>query len=82
MIIIVIYGVIDPWIKEVEKRTKGKVKITNFPGSALGKPPEHYDLAVKGLADVASCAPAYMPGRFPLSSVIELPFLAPDVNPL
>jgi len=71
-------GVIDPWIKEVEKRTNGKVKITNFPGSALGKPPEHYDLAVKGLADIASCAPAYMPGRFPLSSVIELPFLAPN----
>ncbi len=44
-------GGIDPWIKEIEKRTGGKVKITNFPGASLGKPPDHYDLAVKKLAE-------------------------------
>jgi TRAP-type C4-dicarboxylate transport system substrate-binding protein len=62
----------------VEKRTKGKVKITNLSGAALGKPPEHYDIAVTGRADIASFVPGYTSGRFPLSSVIELPFLAPN----
>ena len=71
-------GGIDPWIKEVEKRTGGKVKITNFPGASLGKPPDHYDLAVKKLAHIATVVPSFSFGRFPLSGVMELPFLAPN----
>lgn len=63
------------WAEEVLKATAGRVKITIYPGGALGKAPEHYDMAVTGVADITFGAHSYTPGRFPLFEVMELPFL-------
>ena len=65
----------EPWAAEVEKQTGGRLKINLFPGAALGKAPDHYDLAVTGTADIAHFNPGFTPGRFPLASYIQLPFL-------
>ena len=67
--------VIEPWGKKLSELTGGKVKVVIFPASALGKPPEHYDLAAKGIADLSFPILAYSPGRFKLTSVFELPFM-------
>ena len=67
--------VIEPWAKKLSEMTGGKVKVTIFPASSLGKPPEHYDLAAKGIADIAFPILSYNPGRFNLTSVFELPFM-------
>lgn len=73
-------GILEPWIKEVEKRSGGRIKIRLFPGSALGKPRDQYDMAARGVADITWGILAYTPGRFPLSTVIELPFMVPTAE--
>ena len=62
-----------PWAKMVEEKSGGRLKITIFPGSILGKPAHHYDLVKDGIADIAFTTPGYTPGRFPLITVTELP---------
>jgi TRAP-type C4-dicarboxylate transport system substrate-binding protein len=69
-----------PFAKEVEAKSKGKAKVSIFPGEALGKAKDHYDMAAHGITDIAFAIPGYTPGRFPLSSVIELPFLVPSAK--
>jgi TRAP-type C4-dicarboxylate transport system substrate-binding protein len=68
-------NVIVPWADEVKKRTGGKVEITVFPGASLCKPPQQYECARSGIADLAWGVTGWTPGRFPLTSVIELPFM-------
>jgi len=63
----------DQWGKEVEKRTKGRVAITYYPGNTLAPPPQAYDAVVKGIADISYCLFAYNTGRFPLLEVIDYP---------
>lgn len=70
--------VIKPWIEEIEKLSEGKVKIKLFPAGALGKAPEQFDLAEKGIADMSYHLADYTPGRFPLTSVFSLPFMVPS----
>lgn len=69
---------IKPWIEEIEKASGGKVKIKLFPAGALGKAPEQFDLAEKGIADMSYHLADYTPGRFPLTSVFSLPFMVPS----
>ncbi|SHO44082.1 TRAP transporter substrate-binding protein [Desulfopila aestuarii] len=69
--------VIKPWIEEIEKASGGEVKIKLFPAGALGKAPEQFDLAEKGIADMSYHLADYTPGRFPLTSVFSLPFMPP-----
>jgi TRAP-type C4-dicarboxylate transport system substrate-binding protein len=68
-------NVIIPWVEEVKRRSNGKVEITVFPGASLCKPPQQYDCAKSGIADLAWGVTGWTPGRFPLTSVIELPFM-------
>jgi TRAP-type C4-dicarboxylate transport system substrate-binding protein len=63
----------DEWCKEIEKRTKGRVKITYYPGATLTPPMQTYDSTVKGIADIGQALLAYAPGRLPLSEVLQLP---------
>ncbi len=62
-----------PFAEEVATATEGRVKITIYSGGALGKPPDQYDSAVTGVTDIAFGLHGYTPGKFPLTSVIELP---------
>lgn len=67
--------VLVPWAEEVAKLSNGELKISIFPGGALGKPGDQYDLAEKGIADIIYILQDYTPGRFPLTEVFELPFM-------
>ena len=68
-------NVIVPWVEEVKKKTNGRVEITIFPGASLCKPPQQYDCAKSGIADIAWGVTGWTPGRFPMTSVIELPYM-------
>lgn len=68
------HGVMAKWAKTIEEKSNGELKITIFPGGALGKPPDQYDSALKGVTDIAFAIHSYTPGRFPLTSALELPF--------
>ncbi len=64
-----------PWSKEIEKQTNGKVKVKFYFTQTLAKDKDQYDAVVDGIADVGWIAHSMKPGRFPLISVMELPFL-------
>nr|QRZ16625.1 TRAP transporter substrate-binding protein [Virgibacillus sp. AGTR] len=61
---------------EIEKKTDGDIIYELYPSNALGVAGSQYDMAVTGEADIALSVHGYSPGRFPLMSVMELPFLA------
>lgn len=72
--------VFEPWAEKITKETNGQVKVTFFPGGALGKTPDHYDLAEKGIADIIYILHDYTPGRFPMTEVFSLPFMTPTAT--
>jgi TRAP-type C4-dicarboxylate transport system substrate-binding protein len=63
----------ESWGKEIEKRSKGAVKFTFFPGGALLKGPEMYDGVMKGVSDLGMSVFAYTAGRFPVMEALDLP---------
>lgn len=65
--------IMDQWCKEVEKRTKGRVKITYYPGAVLTPAGQTYDSVINGIADIGESVLGYTKGRFPLTEVIDLP---------
>ncbi|MCD6681514.1 MAG: TRAP transporter substrate-binding protein [Burkholderiaceae bacterium] len=66
----------QPWAQRIEKDSGGRIKCEIFPSMQIGgKPPQSYDLARTGVADIAWALPGYTPGRFPISGVFELPFM-------
>ncbi len=68
----------ESWIKEVEKRTNGQVKIIFYPGQTLTKAAVTYDAVVNGLADIGLSCLQYNRGRFPIMDVINLPLGYPS----
>lgn len=68
---------IAPWAKKVEEESKGRIKVELYPSMQLGgTPPQLYDQAKDGVADVIWTLPGYTPGRFPRSEAFELPFIS------
>jgi TRAP-type C4-dicarboxylate transport system substrate-binding protein len=68
-------NIIVPFAEQVGKLTNGKVKIKVYPGRALGGPKQLPDAVKSGVADMALIYPFYIAGRYPRSSVLEMPFL-------
>src|SRR5260370_39799355 len=71
---------LEDWGAAVEKESGGTVKYKVFPAQQLGKAFDHYDRARDGIADVTYINPGYQPGRFPIISAGELPFLVGDAK--
>jgi TRAP-type C4-dicarboxylate transport system substrate-binding protein len=68
---------LDPWAKKVAADSQGRIKIDIFPSMQLGgTPPQLYDQARDGVADIIWTLPGNTPGRFPSTEVFELPFVA------
>jgi len=63
----------ERWVKEVEKRTNGKVKVQTFPGGTLLPAKNIFDGVISGMADIGNFAMSYQPGRFPISEAADLP---------
>lgn len=61
------------WIKEIEERSKGQIKIRIFTGGSLTPAPQIYDGVVKGISDFGLSVFAYSPGRFPVLSAVDNP---------
>ena len=66
------------WIKAVEEKSNGAVKISFFPGQALVKAPKTYDAVVNGLADMGFAILQYTRGRFPMMDFINMPLGYPN----
>jgi TRAP-type C4-dicarboxylate transport system substrate-binding protein len=66
---------IQEWADDIEKASNGTIKYKIYPAQQLGKAFDHYDMAKDGIADFVYVNPGYQPGRFPIISAGELPFL-------
>ncbi len=66
---------LQPWVKQVEQATKGRVKIEVFPSQTLVKGPDMWRAVRTGIADIGWCFHGYWADQSPLADVITLPFL-------
>lgn len=64
------------WMDEIERRSGGSVTFDRFWDGTLLKSTETIDGLADGRADVAQVLPSVYPGRFPLTSAGELPFMS------
>ena len=68
----------EAWVKEIEKRSNGQIKIKIFTGGSLTPAPQIYDGVVKGISDFGLSVFAYSPGRFPVIAAVDNPFGYPN----
>ncbi len=66
---------LGPWADEVAEKTDGRVKIFIYPSNELVGANDNYDATVQGVIDIGLVLPAYTPGRFPLTHILEFPFM-------
>lgn len=69
-----------PWLKDIEKATGGKVKITPYPSSTLCKGKDTLEAVKGGIADIGTAFIGLFPGRFPITEVLFLPCICMDPN--
>ena len=73
--------ILKKWAADVEEASGGSIKVEMYSSMALGgTPPELYDQAVDGVADVIWTLLGYTPGRFSEAEVFELPFMMTDTS--
>ncbi|MET0630931.1 MAG: TRAP transporter substrate-binding protein [Xanthobacteraceae bacterium] len=63
------------WSDNLEKQSGGRIAVKRFPGAQMGPVQQHYDFARTGQADVAWFLHGATPGRFPLTELVQLPYL-------
>lgn len=77
----VVRDIVKPWTEQVEKETDGRVRVQIL-DAPLGAPPAHFDLAANGVVDLTFGVHSYTPGRFPLTELVELPFIGDSAESL
>lgn len=69
-------NLIAPWCDKIAKESANKLKCQIYPAMQLGgTPPQLFDQAKDGVADIVWTLPTYQAGRFTKAEVFELPFL-------
>ena len=63
----------QPWIEAVERDSEGTLKLQPFFGNTLADLFNIYDRVVGGVADIGNGVQGSIGGKFPGSSVVELP---------
>jgi TRAP-type C4-dicarboxylate transport system substrate-binding protein len=63
------------WSDNLEKESGGRITVKRFPGAQMGPMAQHYDFARTGQADVSWFLHGTTPGRFPLTELVQLPYL-------
>ncbi len=69
--------VLEDWGKEVDAKSGGRLKLRIYPASQLGPVQRQFDLARNGQADLAVGLTGATPGRYPMTELASLPFVAP-----
>jgi len=63
------------WANNLEKESGGRITVKRFPGSQMGPVQQHYDFVRTGQADVSWFLHGATPGRFPLTELVQVPYL-------
>lgn len=61
--------------EDLKAETNGDILLDIYPSGSLGTPQEQFDLVTTGTADMALSVHGYTSGKFPLVSVMDLPFV-------
>ncbi len=73
--------VFEPWCEKIGKESGGKLKCQIYPAMQLGgTPPQLFDQAKDGVADIVWTLPTYQAGRFLKAEVFEVPFMAKNAE--
>lgn len=67
------------FFEEIEKVTDGRVKVRPS-AKPLAPPTKNYQAVVSGIADIAWGPHGYTPGAFPLTEMVEFPFVTTDAG--
>jgi TRAP-type transport system periplasmic protein len=70
--------VLVPFARAVEEESGGRIEVALKPIGGYGKPADLFNMVERGDIEIAATVQGYNPGRFPQSSVMELPFLFRD----
>ena len=63
------------WGEALEKKSNGRLTFKHFPGAQMGPTPKHFDFARDGTAEIAYLLHGATPGRFPLTELVNSPYL-------
>src|SRR5262245_2063504 len=63
------------WSEKLERDSGGRIAVKRFPASQMGPVQQHYDFARTGQADIVWFLHGATPGRFPLTELIQVPYL-------
>ena len=67
---------ITPWCEKVARESANRLKCQIYPSMQLGgTPPQLFEQARDGVADIVWTLPGYTAGRFPSVEAFELPFM-------
>ena len=66
---------IDVYAKQIEEATNGRVKVTMYPASSLVPADQVVQAVEGGVTDISWSILGYYTNRFPLTSVMSLPFM-------
>lgn len=72
------FGVLEPWAKSIGEASGGNLTVQIFPAQQMGPAKEHYNLARDGIVDMSFYLVGIEPGRFPIVTAAEMPFLVSD----
>jgi TRAP-type C4-dicarboxylate transport system substrate-binding protein len=67
--------VLAPFARAIQEESKGRIEVALKPLGGYGKPNELFNMVEKGDIEIAATVQGYNPGRFPQSSVMELPLM-------
>ena len=67
--------IFEPWFKQIESDSGGRLKVEFLSGGSAGKPQETMDAVRAGIVDIGWSVTSYNPGRFNAAGVSELPLL-------
>lgn len=71
--------IIEPWAKNVETATEGRVKI-KFSATSLAAPQQQWEMVTQGVADAAYLFNGFQQNRLLLPQIAHLPFLSPSAE--
>jgi TRAP-type C4-dicarboxylate transport system substrate-binding protein len=63
------------WSTALETQSGGRIAVKRFHGSQMGPVQQHSDFARAGQADVVWFLHGATPGRFPLTEIVQVPYL-------
>ena len=66
---------LQKWVDELKEKSNGRLNITIFPANTMGPVQNYADYARTGVADITWFLHGATPGRFPLTEVIQLPYM-------